>query len=704
VLYIIGMVLSVEEDIGDELASIGSLHKEPSPRELIDSHFAVIEYWTSDNEKRELCYNWRKGVHWDTKEEKDMSDRGKAPIVFNKGMPSLRAIMGTFLLNRYDVKASPTEPTDQDASDVLKARYNWHHYHQNIKMKDKGLMEKSLVGGDGWQESYMIVTPGNKPRMMVQNQNDFAIYPDPNSIDLLERSDCEFIDRDSWMSMRDLISAFPTKANRIRKYLVQLKENETDDYEPEQRYANRRHETDTWKNGQYRVTERFYKVLKNKMWGMDEEGDRIEIGEDPDEDTMEGFKKDHPTYEIQKQPIEYLYLAIVCDQYSYDEFLFNGPYHCQPRNPLTGKIMFTLQQLVCEEINGSTNGIFEYQIGPNKLVNAMLSQELFNVKHEVNTAILGNPAKFTEDGRKDLEEHHAEGDRVFWTKKGETPEGAITNLPQSVNSNRNENIITWASTFQDDVSSSNINQQGIAQSGNVSGILDKQRSEQAFTQQVGMTENYRYFLTQRARLWGYYDRKYFTAEETFRLIEKPNKEDPEWITMNATVQDKWGAIKKANDITTAMYDYQFEDSIQSPNKRDKIMQQIVQLKQFSGPNADPRTLAYLDMYYLKMSDTDQDLKDFMYETNKTIQADQQQMQQQEAAAKEAEMRKANGDMDIQELDKKRLQIENDKGQQDLAQAEAEQTSITLDEQIANPIEQSNLAPGGGGLQLRQLSR
>jgi len=372
----------------DVFASIGDLHEEAHAGEVINSHYGVIDYWSKTNEMRELCYDWRKGRHWTPDEEKEMRLLGKAPVVFHKSMASLRAVMGTFILNKYDVKPSPVEPSDQDISDVLKARYNWHHYHHNVKMKDKSLMEKSLIGGDAWQESYMIVTPGSKPRMVVQNQNDFAIYPDPNSIDLVERRDCEFIDRDSWMTIRELMSAFPELASELRENLVYSGDREDETWETEKRYANRNHETETWKNGQYRVTERFYKVLKNQMWGISQDGEDVNLGEDPTEESMSKARTEG--YELQKKPVEYLYIAIVCEQFSREKFLFNGPYHCQPRNPITEEIVFPLVQLVCEDVGGDTNGIIQYQIGPNKLINSMMSQELYNVKHEVNTGMVGN--------------------------------------------------------------------------------------------------------------------------------------------------------------------------------------------------------------------------------------------------------------------------------------------------------------------------
>jgi len=676
----------------DALQSIGDLHTETFAREVIDSHDTVVTYWSNRQAKRELCYDWRKGEHWTTDEEKEMGEMGKAPVVYNKSMSSIRAVVGQYILNKYDVTPSPVEPSDQDISDILKKRYKFHYNHQNCKMKDKALMERSLVGGDSWQESYMVVTPGMKPRMIVQNQNDFAIYPDPNSIDLIERKDCEFIDRDSWMSERELMTFFPEHAGKIKESLGRTKENENQTYEMEKRYANRQHENQTWKNGKYRVTERFYKVLKNQVWAEGrEEGERIDLGYDPDADDITKTQKEYPDYELRRRPMEYLYVAVVCEDVSIDQFLYNGPYHCQPRNPVTGDIMFPLQQLVCEEIGGDTNGIMEYQIGLNKLLNSILSQELYNIKHEVNTALLVDPAKFTEEGLEDISENHANGDRLFTTKKNAGVEGAVTQLPQTVNTSRNENMFNWANMAQDEVSSTNPAQKGISEGSGISGKLDEQRSERAFTQQVPITENYRHFLVQRARLWAYYDRKYFPDEETFMLMDQESEGAPEWIVMNKLEKDPYGRIRKANDINAAIYDYVFTDSVLSPTVREGIQRQLVRYMEVAGGSMDSVTANYISMYYLKLSDMDQKTKDFLYKNNQVISQHQAQLAAQEQKQREMETRKARGELSMQELEQRGKQLENDQKLQELAFNEAEQTMPNFEADIRQPLEKTALA-------------
>jgi len=81
----------------------------------------------------------------------------------------------------------------------------------------------------------------------------------------------------------------------------------------------------------------------------------------------------------------------------------------------------------------------------------------------------------------------------------------------------------------------------------------------------------------------------------------------------------------------------------------------------------------------------EEMKDFLYQHNQTIQQHQQQLAAQEAQAKEAEMKKAQGDMDLQELEKKGKQLENDEKLQSLAFNEAQQTTPNFESDVRQMI-------------------
>jgi len=645
--------LSLRQRNTGEFYSFRGMHEEMNAEDLIRSHDAVEQYWKSYNDKREMLHDFRKGKHWSDEELRLMKWKGKAPVVFNKIISAVRTIMGTFIQNRYDIKPAPFEPGDQDISDIHTQRYHWHYHQTQCRYLDIDMIQEAIVGGDTWQESYVEITPGEKPRIMVINQNPHAIYADPNSRDLVNRFDCDFIDRASWLTLGELIERWPEHEQQLIYELESYEEDTDTAYEAEKRYANRTHEDQYERNGRFKVIERFYRV-KRKMWyGVDgDTGERKDIGFDHDGVKRAEFRQSHPSYNMYAKSEEFLFLAVVVPVFRLTTFMMNEPYHNQPRDPVTGRIMYTLYQLYAEQLDGDVNGFVEYMVGPQKVINSMMANKLHASKHAVNTSLIYDPGGIDEDQAEDFEKHHSDGDRAFKVKPGTDPGSVVSLLPQGKSAPDTNESLEWANRFHEEVSSAPPASRGLSE-GNVPGILNEQRIQQAFIQLNTFTESVKLFLTKRAKLWQHYDRAYFTAEETFRVIEKKDPKDADFVTINKWEQDVYGNIKKANDISSAAYDIVFEDSYQSPTVRDKVRQQIIELQQSSAVQNDPVLNTFLTLYFLKMSDSPQDLKDFVHEHSAVVKQWQQMNQQQTAQGQE---------------------LDNAAKLQQVAQAEAEQTA------------------------------
>lgn len=636
-----------------EFYSFRGMHQNLNAEDLIRSHDASVQYWSPYNDKREKMHDFRKGKHWSDEELRLMKWKGKAPVVFNKIISAVRTIMGTFIQNKYDIKPAPFEPGDQDISDVHTQRYHFHHHSTNAKYLDIDMVQEAIVGGDAWQESYVEITPGDKPRIIVVNQNPHAIYPDPNSRDLVNRFDCEFIDRASWLTLGELIERWPEHEVSLLSELNSFEEDTDSSYEGEKRYANRTHESQYQRNGRFKVIERFYKVKKKMWFGVNEKGDRFDLGYDSIDGTeRKEFMKKHPDYDMHAKSEEFLWLAVVVPIFRLTTFMQNEEYHNQPRDPVTKRIMFPLYQLYAEQLDGDVNGFVEYMVGPQKVINSMMANKLHAAKHAVNTSLIYDPSKFDEDQAEDFDKHHSDGDRAFRTKPGVAPGSVVELLPQGKSAPDTNESLDYAHSFHDEVSAAPPASRGLSE-GNVPGILNEQRIQQAFIQLNTFTESMKLFLTKRAKLWQHYDREYFTEEETFRVIQKNKPEDADFMTINKWEQDMYGIIKKSNDISVAAYDIVFEDSYQSPTVRDKVRQQIIELQQSSAVQQDPVLNTFLTMYFLKMSDAPQDLKDFVHE-HSAVAKQWNEMQQKQVAQG-------------QELD-------NAGKMQNLAQAEAEATA------------------------------
>ena len=618
-----------KDDLDDFLYSIDGLHKCEDANELITSSRSLVDYYRPYMDKRERCDDFVRGKHWTDEEEEIAEGKKKALIAFNYLKPSERTFVGSILQQRYDVKPAPREPLDQDKSDILSAMYHWTADTTRTKFYDPSLIRSCWSGGNAWQESYVEITPGKKPRIIVKNQNNYAIFPDPNRRDLVTNSDCEFIDRYSWLSVNKLASKFPDKEKEIRDALE--RQDEDSDYLDTKVYADRTHEYEDYRNGKYKVIERFYRVRKKRWFGINmQDGQREEFGEDLNYGQREEIKDQFPYYELNAEDEEYLYLAVTVPS-MHGSFLYNDKYHCQPRDPYTGKIMFTIAELVDEELNGDPSGHVESQIDPLRLTNSLLTNKLHAAKHAAGQAKVISRDHFSENDIEDVAENHADSSRAF-VKKKDAPQGpGVDIIPNGASSVEADDIINMSNDFRMQVSSTPPAMQGMSE-GNIPGVLNEQRIQQSSVQSQVFITNYMSFMINRAKLWKYYWKKYFKAEDVIRVLEK-KKDEEDWLRINQIVQDEFGnAYQEDTFADNDTYDITFEDSWKSPTVRDKVRRQVSELLGSVSVQQDPVLATYLTHFFLNLSDAPQEMKDLVEERSQVIQqskAQEQQAQQQE---------------------------------------------------------------------------
>lgn len=628
--------------------SVANLDKSSEGSDLIQAHNSVLEWYDDRMAKREKYYNaLHPDTRWDADDREAAKQKKKALVSLGKMKPAERTFIGSLIQQRYDVTPAPREPQDQDISDVLSQLYHWTADTTQIRMHDPNLIREAWAGGNAWQESWVEIVPGKKPTIRLQNQNNFAIYPDPNRRDLVTNRDCRFIDRESWLSLGDLCDKFPEHEEALTSALYERKATY---YEPGKVFVDRQHEWMNERNGMFRVIERFYKV-KRKLWYGVSGGDRIDIGYDVPKEGREAFKAENPDHGLHTQSEEFLYLAIVCPAFGV-EYLYNGPYHCQPRDPVTGEIMFPLYELIDEELAGDPSGHVEHLIDPMKIIDSMMVNKLAAAKNAAGQSHVVDRGHFEEDVLTDITETLSDGSRTYVKKENKQGTG-IELIQQGSSSRDGDGAISIASNAFDEASSTPPSLQGFSEGSGTPASLNEQRIQQASVQSQVQVTNYIRFLTTRAKLWQYYWGEYFDFEMVIRVVHS-DKESPEFMTINKIIMDNFGGVKKENNLANASaYDIAFEDSWKSPTQRDKIMKGLERLMNTGAVQGDPVLNTFLTFYYLTLTDAPSDLKALFKERSEVM---------KQAAAQQEQM-----SMQTQEID----QIAKLQG---IAEAEAQQTA------------------------------
>lgn len=587
----------------------------------------VALYHADWHAAQEGYYDALFGKQWTDDEEAFFKKKNKTPIVLNQLKPAERTILGLFIQNKYDVKFSPREGDDsQGLADILSKLYAYTAYSQDWAYKDISMVRQAWCGGVAYMEVYVDAQPGKEPKIHSQVLNPFSIFWDPESRQIITREDAEFYDRHTWVSFAYLQERWP-------EFFVeeQAMAGASSGYQKSKEYVDRSAQYYDAKNNRYKIIERYYKTRKRIHYGMDPEWNRVEL-----KDPSQIAKAKSEGYQIFSEIQEFLNLAIACPAApsNPNDYLYNGPYHCQPRDLVSGKIIWPVVELVAEEINGKPMGFVQHLLQANRLINSSVSNIFHANKHASTTALLRKKKLFGANERmaKDFDKHHTDADRVFEAADTADLSSDVAPIPKGiVSSDTKQSYDIGDAEFQR-LSSTPPSIQGNAESGPTSGVLNSQRIEQSFVQLQGFIANIKFFLRRRAELSYYYWREYYTYPKEIKIIgQKAAKagqpKPPQSFVLNQEVPaTDWqgqptGEVTRINDINAATFDVGIEDSYESPTYRAKRQQQLSDMIA-KAQGIDPELASILFGQFAKSTDMDQEAKDAI---------DQISQQRQEAA-------------------------------------------------------------------------
>jgi len=663
VAYFQGINLAINidknSDHDTDINATYELHKSKDANDLIYHHRFVREYHGEFNNNREVNHNFLRGFHNDGDELKRYRDKRKTPIVFNQIKTSERTILGMMIQNQYEAEFQATSPEDDDISEILQQLDARESADQKDDMNDIELMRQAWAGGNSFQECYMDVVDGRKPVMKTVQQNPFAIYWDPESRVLITRDDAQFVDRDSFVSYSYLTKYFGKKKKELQ-FSLENDSKSNNSYEEVQVFADRGHEQKNERNGEYLLTERFYKVDGTAYFALVEDK-KIII----DEEDLKEFQQSQPEAEIQEEDAEFLYIAIACEDFSNTEYLYNGKYHCQPRDPRTNKIIWPILEMVAESLAGQPQGFIDHERGPNKVVNAMMSNIVSAATHSAAGAMLIDPTAFISEREAKLAaRHHSDSDRAFQVRKGHIGE-AMAPVPRAGVTADHQYALDYSMSFLQEITSTPPSMQGVQEESGVSGVLNAQRIEQGAVQLQPLMKNYRLFLERRDELRYYYWRTYYTEEKTFRIVDMTTPEMNPFATINKMVPEQdalgnfTGGYKKLNDINTAIYSINIKESSRSQTYRDKQLKIMGALMQSGFIQNDPGLAAGLLEEIIRLGDAPEKTKEFLKKYSNIIQ--------------QAEIAKRGAEQQLSATQAEGAELDNMSKMQGLAQTEAEQT-------------------------------
>lgn len=599
------------------LKTVSSLSRSTDPTDLVAHHREVVSYHGPRKTLMARCYDAARGRIWTTSEHADATVRNKSLLGVNILKPKERTILGLFVQNRYDMRFVPRQPDEQGMAQVFEQLRIYDSYVQEDERLDIELLRRAWAGGTAYQECWMDTAPGRESRMRTANVSSFAVYWDPDSVDIGARTDARFVDIDSFMAPEDLVAAFPDKEGRILAAPSSESGSSVSSYERtpgSSRVADRDHESRDSRNGKYRVVERYYRVNSKVARVYSDEGLRLEMPEGVD---PRGWASAHGAQLVEDQ-VEELWYAAACPALLRDEYLYNAPHSCQPRDADTGRILWPVLELAAESLEGDATGFVEQELDVVRAISASLTNMVTSSKHAASQAQLVDDTAFRDAKEAEkFKRHHSDADMSFSVKAGRVGDAAAPVRHGSVSAEVAQSM-EYSKKFSDEIGSTPPPLMGMNQK-TVSGVLNAQFIEQAVLQLMPFIRNYKDYLKRRAMLRFAYWQQYYTYPMTFRVLDKEaQKSLGEYLSVNEPQPeiDRWGNytgnVVLGNGIRREVpYDILVEEGTKTATYRMRVQQQLSEMMSSPVTQMDPVLAAFMLMEYMRLSDVSPELKERM---------------------------------------------------------------------------------------------
>lgn len=642
------------------------LEESTSCTDLIEHHNSVVESSRDRIHRTQRAFDFVANRPHTPEELELYRRKRKAPISFPLAKTAERAVVGLWIANKYDVAFMPFEPGDQDTATLRQILYQHTEYTQDWKLLDVDIFRQGWAAGSANQEFWADVKEGREPRLRTTNQNAFAVFWDPESRQLITRYDAQFVDRVTWMDWSALCRKYPDKLKE--EDWAQMVSSAEEVQKTDRPYRETGILDLDERNRRVKVIERFYKVYAESAYLMDAENKKVML----DAEAARAMAGQYTYSEDEEQ----LNIAVVCPRWAdrikngEDGYLFNGPYHCQPRDPQTGHIIWPILEFAAENLQGEALGFIEPMMGPIKVVNSTMANIYHNTRHQAGTSLIRKKNVFLGENAKKFDKNHSDADQVFEAEDEADLTTGIVPVPRGQVSPDTYKALEIAKAFAEEVSSAPPALKGFSEASGTSGVLNAQRIEQAVTQLQVINQSWRMFLRQRAKLAQYYWKTYWTKQKLIRVtnmetlkkgpdfwsgdisamqqqVAHPTPQIPglieqggaSFVTMNGMkpAVDAWGnetgAIETFNDITQDEYDVVIEDSYQSPTYAERTKQELAQLLANPGVQADPMLFGALSLEYARYSNLSEETKKFIRTWSSIV---QQKAMAQQAADQQAQ--------------------------------------------------------------------
>lgn len=546
---------------------------------VAEAHW-VSQEWRAEGWRDQEMYD---GFQWDDTSYNAAIEAGIDPLTINRIFPAVNLILGSQVVNRFNIEAKSRTHADGEMSQIMTEGVQFVMDQWDGKYLVSQAFRDQVIPGVGWISPCYENDP-RKERIKIAQRDWKEIFFDPFSSPWLDPTNCRYAFHQRWMNKTELKALFPAHAYEIEQYAGDMSreassgysrywyEDEATKVEEKIRYAG----GFGWvtKNTQrVRPVELWYPLMEPAMFACFPDGRVVEIRNNLDPRTLyQLFKAASQIVRCLVRKMRYrtflgnLVLADGYSPYPHDEF---------PYIPFIGYI----------DRWGFPYGIPRQLRGQNEEVNKRRSMALALISSR--KIVIEDSAVDEKLGLQGAYEEANKPDGVIVMKPGK--KDAITIVEQGQLAPAQINLMAQSEREIQEISGVNAEATGY-RSNAITGVAVERRAQYSGMVTAPLFDNLKRSMKMLGSQVVSMIQGGWQGEKVLRITDRLSGAE-KFRMLNEISSDSFGNRIVRNDITQGKYDVICVEAPQTDTVREKNMDLMIEWVKKSPPEAAPLLLS-----------------------------------------------------------------------------------------------------------------
>ena len=173
-------------------------------------------HWSGWREEARTDFEFAAGRQWTDEDNRILLDQERLPITFDQIGALLRAVVGSQINNRQDIRYLPRGMEDRNSAETASLLAEWARGQCEAEDEETAAFNDAATGGMGWVELRLDYDEDPDGKILLEYVDPFQVLPDPTARKANLADSREVGRRKPWR-LADIKAQWPEKADELEE-------------------------------------------------------------------------------------------------------------------------------------------------------------------------------------------------------------------------------------------------------------------------------------------------------------------------------------------------------------------------------------------------------------------------------------------------------------------------------------------------------